>query len=57
MADRLNKLCESLNNEDYENAMQLHRASTNAAATLDEWQQVRLAKAYFFIANDYIQAI
>ena len=36
--------------------MQAHRSSSNIS-NLDEFYQLKLAKAYFFIANDYRQAI
>ena len=57
MAERLNKLCEFLNNENYDLAIQAHRASSTGIANLDESYQLKLAKAYFFVSNDYRQAI
>jgi hypothetical protein len=57
MADRLNKLCEYLNNENYDLAIQVHKNSNQSVANLDESYQLKLAKAYYFSSNDYRQAI
>lgn len=52
MADRLNKLCEYLRNEDYELAIKTHRTS-RSISNLNEDEILKLAKAYFYIGNDY----
>ncbi len=57
MADRLSKLCESLNNENYDLAIQLHKSANQSLSQLDEASLLKLAKAYFLLANDYPMVI
>lgn len=57
MAERLSKISEYLNTNNHEAAMRAHNEYPQATAALDAASQLQLARAFFYIANDYKKAI
>lgn len=57
MADRLNKISEFLNSGNHEAAIRFHSEHPQATSALEPALQLALARAFYFIAQDYRQAI